>query len=172
MSFARALDPRTETNWESTGVMPDINVDTKDALGIAREKALQTLLKNVNDQSTKFRIKWALEELNFEQNPPTLNEGSLFDYVGIYGFRKIKVDNGHLVHERDGFPGITLIPTGKDKFALEGISSLQFQFVRDTSYKVVQLIGLYDNGNRESLNRTVKINIKITGGKFGIEARG
>lgn len=94
--------------------------------------------------------------MNFEQNPITQNECSLLDYVGVYGFRKIKLDGGHLVHERDGFPGIKLIPIGKDKFALEDISSLRFQFVRDDSDKVVQLIGLYDNGNKDRLNRKAK----------------
>jgi len=39
--FAKSLDPVTKTNWEGTGVEPDVKVDAKDALETAEKLALE-----------------------------------------------------------------------------------------------------------------------------------
>ena len=41
--FARAINPITESNWEGTGVAPDIEASAADAFGVAYAQALETL---------------------------------------------------------------------------------------------------------------------------------
>jgi hypothetical protein len=41
--FAKSLDPVTKTNWEGTGVEPDVKVDAKDALETAQKLALEKI---------------------------------------------------------------------------------------------------------------------------------
>ena len=41
--YARAINPITGTNWEGTGVEPDLVVPVEDALKVAHEKALQAI---------------------------------------------------------------------------------------------------------------------------------
>ena len=41
--FAKSLDPVTKTNWEGTGVKPDVEVAAGDALETARELAIEKL---------------------------------------------------------------------------------------------------------------------------------
>ncbi len=41
--FAKSLDPVTKTNWEGTGVEPDVKVDAKDALETAQKLAVEKI---------------------------------------------------------------------------------------------------------------------------------
>ena len=48
--FARSVSPITKTNWEGTGVEPDIKVPADQALDVAKEKAAEQIR---NDQANK-----------------------------------------------------------------------------------------------------------------------
>jgi len=41
--FARAINPISKTNWEGTGVEPDVKVPAADALSTAQKLAAATL---------------------------------------------------------------------------------------------------------------------------------
>ena len=41
--FAKSLDPITKTNWEGTGVEPDVKVPEADALAIAEKLAMEKI---------------------------------------------------------------------------------------------------------------------------------
>jgi hypothetical protein len=46
--FARAVNPITKTNWEGTGVEPDVTVDASEALDVAVKLALERIKDNAN----------------------------------------------------------------------------------------------------------------------------
>ncbi len=48
--FARSVSPISKTNWEGTGVEPDIKVPADQALGVAKENAAEQIR---NDQANK-----------------------------------------------------------------------------------------------------------------------
>lgn len=48
--FAKSLDPLTKTNWEGTGVEPDVKVDAKDALTTAEKLALAKIQTKRNKE--------------------------------------------------------------------------------------------------------------------------
>jgi C-terminal processing protease CtpA/Prc len=43
--FARAINPITKTNWEGTGVEPDIKVPASEALEVAKKMAAEQIKK-------------------------------------------------------------------------------------------------------------------------------
>ena len=43
--FARAINPISKTNWEGTGVEPDIIVPASEALDVAKKKAAEQIKK-------------------------------------------------------------------------------------------------------------------------------
>ena len=57
----RAINPYTKTNWEGTGVAPDVSVPADQALKVAQVAALNKLIENTPDQERKERLKGALE---------------------------------------------------------------------------------------------------------------
>jgi retinol-binding protein 3 len=44
--FAKSLDPVTKTNWEGTGVTPDVEVPAADALATAEKLAAEKIQGN------------------------------------------------------------------------------------------------------------------------------
>jgi len=47
--MGRAINPITGTNWEGTGVVPDIAVPAADALRVAHVEALKQVLDRLGD---------------------------------------------------------------------------------------------------------------------------
>lgn len=57
----RAINPYTKTNWEGTGVTPDVSVPADQALKVAQVTALNKLIENTSDAERKELLKGALE---------------------------------------------------------------------------------------------------------------
>ncbi|MFO0984148.1 MAG: S41 family peptidase [Planctomycetota bacterium] len=61
--FARAINPITNTNWEGTGVLPDIAVKASDALYAAELDALAQIDKSVSQPLQKADVQDALRQV-------------------------------------------------------------------------------------------------------------
>ncbi|MDH4158390.1 MAG: S41 family peptidase [candidate division Zixibacteria bacterium] len=154
LPFGRAVNPITGTNWEGTGVEPHIAVPADSALDVARMEALQTLFEKETNEDRKYHLDWILKGLKVMLDPVVLGVDGLRPFVGVYGPRKITLENGWLYYQREDRPKYRLTPMGQDMFLLEELDIFRIQFVRDESGAVSELIGLYDNGFRDSNERT------------------
>jgi C-terminal processing protease CtpA/Prc len=59
----RAINPVTKTDWEGTGVQPDVQVPADQALATARKLALKKLQDGVQDADRRDALSRALEEV-------------------------------------------------------------------------------------------------------------
>jgi retinol-binding protein 3 len=59
---AHAENPITKTNWEGTGVLPDIAVDPKDGLTIAYTMALKKQIERTSDTERKAMLEQIVKE--------------------------------------------------------------------------------------------------------------
>lgn len=153
LPFGRAINPITGTNWEGTGVTPDIEVPQEKALDVAHMEAIKELLKKADDPDVKHQLNWAIEGKKTVLEPYTPPEGVLQDYVGVYGPRRLWVEEGQLYYQRGENPRYRLIPMADDKFMMENLDYFRIEFVRDETGKVVKLVGLYDNGMTDAHER-------------------
>jgi C-terminal processing protease CtpA/Prc len=62
----RAISPITKTNWEGTGVTPDIAVPAEQALLTARVLALKKQVTTVKDPDLKPRLEDEIQKLEKE----------------------------------------------------------------------------------------------------------
>jgi C-terminal processing protease CtpA/Prc len=62
----RAINPYTKTNWEGTGVKPDVEAPAEEALKVAHLMALKKLLGTAKDPNIKAGIERAIRDLEAE----------------------------------------------------------------------------------------------------------
>ncbi|MFC1853338.1 S41 family peptidase [candidate division CSSED10-310 bacterium] len=141
----RPINPISKTNWEKTGVEPDIAVPADQALDKAYLIALEKLLPNTKDKRQKFRLTWAMDGLQAKLDPLKLSLKVLQKFVGDYGERKVWLEKNHLMYQRTG-PQFKMIPLKENLFALEDLDYFRIKFSLDEQGRITELIGLYDNG--------------------------
>jgi C-terminal processing protease CtpA/Prc len=65
----RAINPITKTNWEGTGVKPDVPCPADKALDVALEMAVKKLLDEAKDEETRRLIQMDLERAKQDGTP-------------------------------------------------------------------------------------------------------
>jgi hypothetical protein len=60
--FARAINPVTGTNWEGTGVAPDIPVPAAESLDLAHTMAIEKILEKATDPDERQMLQQLLSE--------------------------------------------------------------------------------------------------------------
>jgi hypothetical protein len=155
LPFGRAINPITGTNWEGTGVAPDIAAPADQALEVAQLEILKSLSAASESGSEKFALDWAREELEFKLQPDTIVVQSTSEFAGEYGARKITVEDGRLYYQRGNGPRLELkaMPTA-DRFHVGDFDDFRLQFVRDASGSIIGLKGLYGDGRVDENQRT------------------
>jgi retinol-binding protein 3 len=152
--YGRAVNPVSGTNWEGAGVEPDLKVPADRALLVARTEAVKALIGKTEDASKKGRLQWLLDGLAVEAAAVTVPDSVLASCAGTYGPRSVRFENGTLYYRREGRPEFRLIPMGGDRFMVETLDYFRMQFRRDSSGKVTELVGQYDNGGTDANPRT------------------
>jgi hypothetical protein len=150
--YARAINPYSKTNWEGTGVAPDIAVPAAEAFDKAYEMAVEKIAAKASDPERKTAYNWILSGLKAKTNPVTVDAKTLKTYAGVYGERKVTLENGVLFYQRTG-PKYRLIPMSQTLFALDGLDYFRVEFVVKDG-KAVEIAGLYDNGEKDPSPRT------------------
>ncbi len=150
--FARAVNPYSKTNWEGTGVAPDIQVPAAEAFDRAYRMAVDKLAAKAADPERKAQYAWIIGGLEAKANPARVEEKVLKTYAGVYGERTVTFENGALFYQRTG-PKFRLTPMTRTLFAVEGLDDFRVEFtVKDG--KAVELVGLYEDGGRQPSPRT------------------
>jgi hypothetical protein len=147
LPFGRAVNPITGTNWEGTGVTPDIEAPASQALEIAQLEILNRLAQNTESDEQRFTIEWARDELTFQLKRGTYPARSAVDYTGSYGPRNIISEGDQLFYQRGDGPRLELEPMeSNDRFHVGKLDNFRIQFERDEKGKVVKLTGQYNDG--------------------------
>ncbi len=150
--YARAINPYSKTNWEGTGVTPDISMPASQAYDRAYAMAVEKLAAKATDPARKGEYEWIMAGLKAKANPVRVDENTLKIYAGVYGERKVTFENGALFYQRTG-PKYRMIPMTATLFALDGLDNFRIEFVVKDG-KAAELVGLYDNGERQPSPRT------------------
>jgi hypothetical protein len=152
--FGRAVNPITGTNWEGTGVTPDIQVPADKALEAAHRDALKKLQDKAQDAKRKQQLAWALQKVEALASPVTPSAEVLKSFVGSYGNTTLLYENGSLWCLWPGFK-LRVVPMTADTFMLDdGLDILRFRMEKDASGKVTGLTELYEDGRTERSARS------------------
>ena len=144
--YGRAVNPITNTNWEGTGIEPDIQVPRDEALDVAKIEAMKGILKSSAEDWKKEEIRFQLERLKALRNPAEVGEEVLKRWEGNYGPRHLVFENGALWYQRDGRPRYKMIPISETLFCFEELDFFKIEVERDDAGNPVALVGRYNTG--------------------------
>lgn len=129
ISSGTPINPITGTNWEGTGVIPDVPTTADEALAQAQRLALAKLVSAPLGEPALTENRWTLEAL--EAHPQIAHE-RLAAYAGGYGPFEAAVDGKVLVLRYGRQPQNVLTPLDENGlFFVEGAPSRRIQFDPD-----------------------------------------
>ncbi|MGB8657559.1 MAG: S41 family peptidase [Candidatus Zixiibacteriota bacterium] len=154
LPMGRAINPITGTNWEGTGITPDIAVPQEKALQTAYLEAIKKIIEQTKDENKKQKLTWTVETMNALQNPAKVDAALMQKYAGKYGPRTITLENGELYYQREGRPKYKMIPLSQDTFIFDELRYFRLKFVSDSTGRVTEVVGMYNDGRTDSSART------------------
>ena len=138
----------TGTNWEGTGVVPDIKIDPLFALPKAITEICSILEKQDSNEEHKILYRWSSEQYEAQLSPQFPSQEFINNIIGNYeDGRKIIFENSIVYYV--GSTGVkrTLTFMGKQTFMLEGRDDYRLKFQAD-HYEV-----LWYDGTSEKVMR-------------------
>ncbi len=149
LPFGRAVNPITGTNWEGTGVEPDIAVAAEKALDTAHMEALRRLAEEADSPERAAELARARRIIKARVDPVVFDEDAMAEYAGSYDDRRIFVQDGTLLYRRGDMPQREMIALGDDQFVFEGVDDFVLQFDRNEKGRITAAIGIYGNGQKD-----------------------
>ena len=143
LPFGRAVNPITGTNWEGTGIAPDVAVPVAEALTAAHTRALAAITEKATDPERKAELEFVRGLLEDRGKPVTLAAADLQAFAGTYGPRTIILEGGELWYQRGRGRKQKLHPVGQDRFLVGDLDDFRIRFERDASGAVVRLVAIY-----------------------------
>jgi hypothetical protein len=134
--FARSINHITQTDWEGSGVLPDVPVVAEDALIRAQDEIFALQLAEAATEAQRNQIQWFRHALRARDYDFSLDKNLLSAYVGEYDqFSVTFKDNKLYLHD---FIGRTFLmkPITRTLFLAE--DWLQLEFI-SLDGKVVQM---------------------------------
>lgn len=124
--YSRPVNPFTGSDWEGTGVKPDIEVKANEALKAAHIDALQSMIAKADDANAKSNWQWELQWIDYHyKNATALPEADMKKLSGKYGKDvNVFIETGELVVEVD--------MGGTRKFKLQRLDELLFRLDENT----------------------------------------
>jgi hypothetical protein len=129
-STGRPVHPVTGTNWEGIGVLPDVAVPADQALDKALLLALHKLAATPGPHAEEYA--WGISGEEAKLSPPaSLSEQAMAEYVGTYGERTIRLENGKLVYQRKDRAPMAMALMAKDLFTVGMGDQIRIRFHRE-----------------------------------------
>jgi hypothetical protein len=153
LPFGRAVNPISGTNWEGTGVEPDVKVPAAEALDVAHSRALAAVAAKATDPEQKASLEFVRNALEDRRKPATLSAAEMQAYAGTFGPRTITLEDGALWYQRGKNRKMRLQPVGQDRFLVGDLNDFRIRFERDANGGVQRLIANYFDGNEERNSR-------------------
>lgn len=141
--FARSLNPVTQTDWEGTGVLPDVNVAAANALVKAQELILKGRQAAAKTEREKQQMAYLLNALHINRDLGTLPVAEFDQMAGTYGPLVIYRDGNRLLCNLMGNK-TELVHISKNLFVLDG--NAQIEFVKDSQGRYSMARLLVQNG--------------------------
>lgn len=133
VSNGTPVSPVTGRNWEGTGVLPDVEIASADAL----DKALRLALSGLVEQGKGDAARWSLEALT--STPAPVPPSTLAALAGDYGMVRLERVEDALQLRQGRRPPLRLRPLSADLFFVDGEPTRRVRIAREADGRVAAL---------------------------------
>jgi C-terminal processing protease CtpA/Prc len=138
LPFGRAINPISKSNWEGTGVIPQVKVPADSAFNVAYLMALDTLINAVSNDRDRAELKNIRQLKQAEFSNFKVAEELQKKYAGSYGTRTLIYEQGQLYLLRPNRPKVRLLAVSEASFVLDIIGG-QINMVINSEGKPVAI---------------------------------
>ncbi|HQR47518.1 MAG TPA: S41 family peptidase, partial [Thermoanaerobaculia bacterium] len=153
MPMGRPVDQTTRTNWDGTGVVPDVRTTAPEALYVAPAEALKLLRPRAAGDAERARLDFALERAEGRHHPPRFAPGDLDRLAGDYGSVRVRLEGGQLRLEREAGKPYLLLPLTATVFSADIEDPVRAEFLPGPAGRIEKLAFTDEDGKREELPR-------------------
>jgi hypothetical protein len=146
LPYGRSVNPITGTDWEGTGVEPDIAAAAPDALAVAHTRALDAVAEKTTDPAQKAAVEFVRDVVEDRYHPVNLSAVELQAFAGNYGPLTVSAEGGVLW--ANWGTRVQLLPVRQDRFLVGDSDDFRIRFERDASGNVVRVIILFPGGEQ------------------------
>jgi hypothetical protein len=136
--FARSSNPYTKTDWEGTGVIPDVKVEAINALIKAQELIFRERQATAKSEKEKQKMEYLINALYVNQDLGTLPVDQFNKLVGTYGPLVIYREGNNLFCNNHGHIS-ELVHISKNLFVLDGNAHIEFIKDNNGAYPMARL---------------------------------
>lgn len=151
--YSRSENEKTRTDWEATGVIPDISTTPENALLSAQNEILKTKLEKAteNEQS---KIQWLINYNQSQISEVVLDSTTLDKFIGRYAEFEITKQNDSLyfrdVNQKNKTPFL-MTPISQTLFQIGG--DYQMEFINELDRKFQSINMSWSDGWTEKISR-------------------
>ena len=144
----------TKSNWEKTGVIPDILVSADNALEIAELKILDTAISKAKDSIVLRNLKWQRDITESINHPVRIDSAVMENFSGVYGACTITYSKGSLYYQKAGRAKFPLVAMTGCRMKPRGNDSFMVDFILNHDNQCQKIITWYDDGRMEYADRS------------------
>ena len=126
--YAHPVHPVTGTDWEGTGVLPDVGVAREDALMAAHKELFSRMMLAAEDPKMKRKYDWYLQRVVGLYHPAQVSDEVLQRYTGKYQDWLVQLKEGRLfLISPNGLHMDEMIPLSEDLFIVDEEYNARFR---------------------------------------------
>jgi retinol-binding protein 3 len=152
--YVRGENIITKTDWEGTGVIPDLSTGKDDALLVAQNEILKQKITDIKDETEKRKIKWQLNYNLSKTSNVTLESEQIEQFVGRFAEFEVFITDKQLMFKDTNNPRYIpqkMIPITDTMFQISG--DYQIEFVMDDSNNFDSIKMYWNDGWVEEIKR-------------------
>ena len=144
--FARSYNPVTKTDWEGTGVIPDVKVDAGNAFLKAQELIFTEQLQAAKNEKEKHKSEYYLRSLMTTKETENIPLNLLSQFTGPYPDVTIYLDKNKLFSKNNHNRNVSeLKHIANNLFILE--ENAQIEFLKDSTGRYSSIKIYLNDGN-------------------------
>lgn len=152
--YWKTINPITKSNWEHSGVKPDIEVTAEKALETAEQMIFEKMAAEIKDTIMLQALNWELSFLKAINHPVVIDELTLQKFAGIYGDRTFTFENGKLYYQRAGRPKFEMEPVTKKIMKGKNNTYFKIEFLDNGAGGYDEVKAYYQDNRVEFSKRT------------------